>query len=177
MRNFAPLSVFLILFSCQEIKFKEPQPIETPVLNSFPTELIGSYYDLKRNDTLIVNPTTFTFGNKSSLTFISAGLSDSVILKAKDHVYYLNLFDKEKKLWNLIVFRNDVVSNLHVSLFVIENNEQVEKIKAITPLEPVLNEEKEIDYYIAQPNELELKQIVSQQLFSKSTELKKIIKQ
>lgn len=174
--TFILFSVVVTLFSCQEIKFKEPQPMETPLLKSFPTELVGNYYDLKSTDTLTINSTTFTFGNKSSMNYVSGGLSDTSVLKMKDNLYYLNLFDKETKLWSLVTFKLDVVSNLHVSFFSVENDEQAEKIKSITPLQPVLDEEKEIKYYIAQPSEIELKKIIEQHLISKTTELKRIIK-
>lgn len=175
MNKFLFVALFLLLFSCNDIKFKEAQPQGFLSLTAFPNELLGSYYDFKNKDTLVVTEKSFVFGNKSSLNFVQGTLSDSTKLKQMDNIYFINFY--ENKLWSLVMARVLQNKNLSIAVFNAEEDENfIPNVKAIIPLEEVYSEDKTIEYYIAQPSAVQLKQIINIQPLSETLELKRISK-
>ncbi len=58
MKNLVPFFIFLIVFSCKEISFKEPQPKGKKSLREVPERLLGTYLleeeGQSSKDTLVV---------------------------------------------------------------------------------------------------------------------------
>lgn len=174
MRNLLFIYAGLLFFSCNDIKFKEAQPQDFPTINAFPDELIGSYYESESKDTLVVKKKSFVFGNTSSLFFVQGTLSDTTKLKKMDNTYFVNLY--ENKVWSLVMVKLLQNKNLSISVFNAEDEVFIANVKAIIPLEEVYNDNKTIEYYIAQPSAKQLKQIINIQPLTESKELKRISK-
>lgn len=172
MKNLLFVFVGLLLFSCKDIKFKEPQPQGIEHLTTFPEALRGSFYADNNSDTLIVNPTSFVYGNKTSLVFAEGTISDTLVLKKWENTYFINIH--ENKLWNLVMVNVLDNGNLSLSILSIEKESDAANINAITPLETIYNTNKQIEYYIAQPNAAQLKQIIALHTSAENQILKRI---
>ncbi len=85
----------LLLYSCKEVTFKEPQPTGITSLTQVPKPLQGSYtgIDDKGNDTdtLIVESWGYHFKDAKDNDWLGRGvLSDSLVLKFYQNYYFVN---------------------------------------------------------------------------------------
>lgn len=77
----------LLLFSCKEVSFREPQPAGVPVLKEVPVKIRGQYYSYdevtgEKADTLIVESWGYHFKDKDDKDWLGRGvLSDSLVVK------------------------------------------------------------------------------------------------
>ena len=77
----------LLLYSCKEVSFREPQPAGIPVLKEVPAPLQGQYYSYdqatgEKADTLIVESWGYHFKDKDDKDWLGRGvLSDSLVVK------------------------------------------------------------------------------------------------
>ena len=174
MKYLLVIIVALLYYSCKDIKFTEPQPKGIESLAVFPEELRGIYYDSKNNDTLRIQKNAFIFGNKASLIYSEGTISDTLVIKAWENNYFVNLY--ENNLWNLFIV--NVLANKDLTIAVIdtEEAENIEKIKALIPLKEVYNNNNQIEYYVAQPSAEALKKIIALQSILEKVELKRISK-
>ncbi|MBL4669984.1 MAG: hypothetical protein JKY30_12075 [Flavobacteriales bacterium] len=167
------------LFSCVEVKFKEPQPIKTKKITEFPIDLRGKYLVTSKDslkDTILITknyyteltPNTMTNTNKKDKFFIS----DSLVLKKIDNQYILNI--KEKDMWMVAVLRK--INNDDWSIFILDSeDEAIEKVKKITEIETIKNKKGEVSAYILNPNKSEFKKLLyTKDIFIKLNQLKKL---
>ncbi len=96
--------IFLVLLSCTEITYKEPQPIGRKNLLEMPASLRGRYLIEEetgdRKDTLYISET----GYRTQGGAIDEGtLGDSLVLKKYKGYYFLNI--NQKPEWALRVIK------------------------------------------------------------------------
>lgn len=85
----------LLLYSCKEVSFPEPQPAGVPSLKEIPKGLVGRYLavDEKGNDTdtLIIEPWGYHFKDSKENDWLGRGvISDSLVLKFYQNYYFVN---------------------------------------------------------------------------------------
>lgn len=100
MRKLALVCVLLLLFSCKEISFKEPQPRGKKALKEIPKSLTGTYLlsNEKESDTLIVTSTRYyALSDKKESV-----LGDSLVLKKFKGYYFVNINDDPEWLLRII---------------------------------------------------------------------------
>lgn len=104
MRKPAIVLIFIVLFSCKEITFKEPQPRGKKSLKEIPKNLVGSYLlkDEKdgssETDTLVVNPKGYIVVSDKK----GGHLGDSLVIKKYKGYYFINTNDNPEWLLRVI---------------------------------------------------------------------------
>ncbi len=85
-----------LLYSCQEVTFKEAQPLKIAPLKEVPVNLQGTYQTIDQttgefSDTLIVESWGYRFKDKNGVDWLTRGsLSDTMVLKVYQNYYFLN---------------------------------------------------------------------------------------
>jgi len=191
MRNTLLISVIvLFLASCSNISFENSMPQNTESLNTFPKELIGTYFD-RQKDTLRIYKTCFVYGKlDSSIFYMNDTLEKGFVeLKHFNNYYMLNKQDAKTKNWRIIpfTFNNGEIEVYFANLD--KKKEQlrasgdttanistiIEKIEKITPVK-IMDKpnENEIKDYIINPTNKELEKLFDQGYFMKTIIFKKI---
>ncbi len=86
----------LLLYSCKEVTFREPQPAGIPALNEVPVALRGTYQTFDQttgdfSDTLIIESWGYRMKDKKDKDWLSRGtLSDTLVLKFYENYYFVN---------------------------------------------------------------------------------------
>ena len=112
MRAFLLVFVWsVLLYSCKEVTFKEPQPAGIPALKEVPPVLRGTYqtYDQASgdfSDTLIIESWGYHMKNKDDKDWLNRGrLSDTLVLKSYEDYYFVNF--KSGEQWVLRLIKQD----------------------------------------------------------------------
>jgi len=86
----------LLLFSCKEVTFKEPQPAGVAALTEVPSGLRGAYQAFDQttgdfSDTLIIEPWGYRMKDKDDKDWLGRGtLSDTLVVKYHENYYFVN---------------------------------------------------------------------------------------
>ena len=174
MHRLLPAILFLSLFACKEISFKEPQPKGKKSLSQVPRELLGNYLVVEEKggdgkDTLVVTEKGYYFPSDSS----KGELGDSLVLKKYKGYYFFN--DNENPEWLLRVVKPE--PNGDLSYMLMEPAE-----KSFNEYLFLLNEEIEIDsidednhtLYQIDPSPKKLISLIEKGYFKKTISLKKL---
>lgn len=100
--------LLLLLSSCREISFKEPQPAGVKALKSIPENLQGHYLSTDQktgddSDTLIVESWGYHFLDKNNKDWLGRGvLSDSLVVKYYKHYFFVNFRTGDQWVLRLI---------------------------------------------------------------------------
>ena len=98
----------VMLLSCKEVSFKEPQPIGVAPLKEIPKKLQGYYQanDEKtgeHSDTLIVESWGYRFTDKNDKDWLGRGvLSDSLVVKYYGDYYFVNFRSGDQWVLRLV---------------------------------------------------------------------------
>jgi hypothetical protein len=105
MKNLCLIAIVLIVFSCKEVTFKEPQPRGKKALKEVPPELIGRYVakDEKESetDTLVINSKGYYAVSDKK----GSEIGDSLVLKKYKGYYFVS--SNEKPEWLLRVIKQE----------------------------------------------------------------------
>jgi len=120
----------LFLFSCTEVIFEDPQPMNVKSINSIPKDIQGQYaFMILNEETLMEIGENFITDDKSK-----AYLSDSLIIKKIGNQYVVNkLISKgEGKLgkWNVYVLEDKGCGFVKATTFIINSETYVEPFNA-----------------------------------------------
>lgn len=183
------IAVMMIMTSCNDFYFKNPQPQRGKELKAIPDELIGTFMEKKSDqnnnpskDPLIITRNSYLWedsdskGNKEK---ISGTLSSGkVVLKKLDNYYVLS-----QKVENPINTANDSVWEVYVLeyqnnqllLYNLSSEERRPKVDSVKHITPVI-EEKEGDskYYLINPSRKQFKKLLDNDLFKKTGEFEKV---
>jgi hypothetical protein len=174
MRKLALASLFIALFSCKEISYKEPQPRGKKVLKEIPEALVGSYLlkDDKsgETDTLIVNSRGYIVASDKK----GDQLSDSLVLKKFKGYYFISI--NENPEWILRVVKQG--SNGDLVYMTMEEQDGVSfkeflaKVSKEIKVDSVeVNGEK---LYQIDPSPRQLVKLIEKGYFKKTVEMKKL---
>jgi len=166
--------LFLTLFACKEISFKEPQPKGKKSLSQVPRELLGHYLVIEEKgddskDTLVVTEKGYYIPSDSS----KGELGDSLVLRKYKGYYFIN--DNENPEWLLRVVKRE--PNGDLSYMLMEPAEQ-----SFNEFLLSLNKEIEIDsvevnnekLYQIDPSPKTLLSLIEKGYFKKTITLKKL---
>ena len=161
----------LILTSCLEVRFNEPQPQNGRSLKHFPKNYIGAFVN-GGGDTLYIAKDNFYIADDET-KFLN---SQRVELKHHKGLYILSckeLFldgDTTDRLgWE--VFPTKLVEDsLLIYHMPVSKDDNLEKcitcLKAITTLEAIHDDKSNIDYYLTSPTKKEFNKIIERQIFN-----------
>jgi hypothetical protein len=99
----------LLLYSCREVTYREPQPAGITSLKEVPQQLRGQYIGIddegKDTATLIVESWGYHFKDPNEKDWLGRGtISDSLVIKAYANYYFVN-FKAAKDIWVLRVLK------------------------------------------------------------------------
>ena len=130
MKNLAVLLVSgLLLISCTEIIFEEPQPLGAKSLNSIPKELQGKFSFLILNEETLMEVGENYITGEDDKSY----LSDSLIIKQIGDLYVVNKLinkgeGKEGK-WEVYTLEDKGCGFVKATTFVINSDSYVEQFK------------------------------------------------
>jgi hypothetical protein len=97
-------------------------------------------------------------------------LSDSVILRKFKHDYFLNIFDREKNVWNVILIK-EIRDKIHYYMIPSEESPKMARLKEITTVGKFDSNEKE---FIINPTQKEFLKILESDIFAPMDTLTRI---
>ena len=176
-------AIAIFLASCTTIGFETPVPKNTETINTFPKELIGTYFDGEK-DTLIITENSFNYGRPDSTIFYMSEKLEKgkVELKKFDEYFILNKKSEKDEIWGIIPFKinNGVIEVFFANLDTKKNEMKaegdtteikteviIEQLKKITPVKSVNKENTDEKDYIVNPTNEELRKLLDEGYFVK----------
>lgn len=178
------LLIAVLVFSCKEITFREPQPKGRRNLTSVPERLRGKYLTFQDNgqvskDTVIITGKGYRFGYFDQVSssayepdFHSGVLSDSLVLKYYRGYYFLNLYEDPE--WMLRVIKQQKNGDLLYMAMEQKNvdfNDYVSKLSTEVAIDSIKWKNESL-YYI-DPSPSKLVELIEKGYFSQAI-LKKV---
>ena len=183
------LIVLMLLSSCNDFYFKNPQPLHGKELKAIPDELIGTYMEKEADTVKHVNedPLIIT-RNSYHLKTSDPGAQDmklsgtlqkgKVVLKKLDDFYVLSqkvpnpINSSRDSVWEVYVLE---YRNNQLNLYNLASEGQEPKIDSIKEITSV-KEEKEGNekYYLINPSNKQFKKLLINNLYRKEGEFNKI---
>ena len=169
----------LLLYSCKEVSFREPQPAGIPVLKEVPAALRGLYYSYdqatdEKADTLIVESWGYHFKDKDDKDWLGRGvLSDSLVVKFYENYYFVNF--KSGDQWVLRLVRQKPTGALEfLSIDIQDDSGRKEMIRKLSKKFKLAEIKRSDDtFYQISPTPSQLMQLIKDGYFS-GTELTKV---
>jgi hypothetical protein len=97
-------------------------------------------------------------------------VSDSVILRKFKHDYFLNIFDREKNVWNVILIK-EIRNKIHYYMIPSEESPRMARLKEITKVGKFDSKEEE---FIINPTKKEFLKILESDIFAPMDTLTRI---
>jgi len=162
----------LLLFSCKEVTFKEPQPAGVPALNEVPPGLRGVYqtYDQTSgdfSDTLIIEPWGYRMKDKDDKDWLSRGtLSDTLVVKHHENYYFVNF--KSGGQWVLRLVKQDPDGSIRFLAIDIQDDAKRKDILKKISKKLKISEFKHKDdtYYQINPTSQQLMTLIGEGFFT-----------
>lgn len=172
MRQILTLLIgILLISSCSEVRFSQPQPLNGKEVEKFPNEFIGKYLG-SEGDTLVVTANCFHFADDE----VKKLCSDRVMLKRKGDLHIISCKEvlmagerMERKGWEVLPF--ELIDDSLIVYFLNTTNEEnststISSLENILEVEKIFNAEGKIEYYYIDPSIKEFEKILSSQCFS-----------
>lgn len=169
----------LLLVSCKEVSFKEPQPAGVPALTEIPAKLQGHYlsYDEitgEESDTLIIESWGYHFKDKEDKDWLGSGrLSDSLVVKFYQNYYFVNF--KSGDQWVLRLVRQKSYGGIEfLSIDIQDDAKRKEMLRKISRKLQVKEVHRDEDtFYQIRPTAAQLMQLIKEGFFT-GLELSKV---
>ena len=162
----------LMLYSCKEISFKEPQPAGVAALKKVPSSLIGKYYSYDKTtgekaDTLIIESWGYRFKDKDDKDWLGRGvLSDSLVLKFYENYYFVNF--KSGDQWVVRLIRLKPSGSVEfLSIDIQDDSKRKEMLRKISKKLKVTEVKKKDDtFYQISPTPSQLMDLIREGYFT-----------
>jgi len=162
----------LLLFSCKEVTFKEPQPAGVSALKEVPTALRGSYqtYDQTSgdfSDTLIIEDWGYRMKDKDDKDWLGRGtLSDTLVVKFYENYYFVNF--KSGGQWILRLVKQDTDGSIRFLAIDIQDDAKRKDILKKISRKLKISEFKHKDdtYYQINPTSQQLLSLIKEGYFT-----------
>jgi hypothetical protein len=169
----------LLLYSCNEVTFHEPQPAGVTALKSIPLTLQGQYSTRDKStgeigDTLIIESWGYHFKDTDNKDWLGSGrLSDTLVVKYYQNYYFVNF--KEGDQWVLRLVKEKSHGRLEfMSIDLQDEAKRKEILKKISKKIPVKEIKKNDDtFYQVKPTQAQLMTLIKDGYFS-GIELRKM---
>lgn len=162
----------LLLYSCKEVTFKEPQPAGVPALKEVPTNLQGIYQTFEQttgefSDTLIIESWGYHMKDKDDKDWLSRGtLSDTLVLKVYENYYFVNF--KSGDQWVLRLVKQD--PNGSLSFLAIDLQDDAKRKSMLKKISKDLKikefQHKDDTFYQISPTPAQLMKLIKDGLFT-----------
>ncbi|HEY0742814.1 MAG TPA: hypothetical protein VGD40_15195 [Chryseosolibacter sp.] len=167
MRTLLPLIGLILLISCKEVTFKEPQPKDKKPLPSVPKNLQGKYLVMTEEgtpskDTVVITSRGYRFGYfdpeeraVKNDEYEEGVLGDSMVLKSFKGYFFLSL--NEDPEWILRVLKQEKNGDvLYMTLEdkTMEFNDYLEKLSAEIRIDSMTTEKETLYQIDPDPNQL-----------------------
>jgi hypothetical protein len=162
----------LLLFSCKEVTFKEPQPAGVSALKEVPTGLQGIYQTYEEisgdfSDTLIIESWGYHMKNKDDKDWLNRGtLSDTLVLKFYENYYFINF--KSGDQWVLRLLKQESNGSLRFMAIDLQDDaKRKDKLKKISKdLRVKEFQRKDDTFYQIDPTPAQLMKLIRDGLFT-----------
>ncbi len=179
MKTLALLLVWsLLLYSCKEVSFREPQPAGVPALKDIPASLHGRYIGMddkgSDTDTLIIESWGYHIKDTKDNDWLGRGvISDSLVLKFYQNYYFVNFRSGDQ--WVLRVVKQKSSGDLDfLSINVGDDAKRKDILRKMGKKFPVKEiQRKDETFYQITPTKEQLIQLIKEGFFSGS-ELSKV---
>ena len=169
------LITVILLSSCDQVIFTEPQPARVKAMTQIPETLQGVWLD-DSNDTLYVGTKSFRYPSEDFSITEPEFLSDTSVLKEYKGRYFLNRTIRldEGNFW-LSYMIDPVEPGKKMDLYTMDPDDVVKlaKLQEITSKIRDI-EEGETSYYLFSPKKKHYKKIISDTIFSKMISFRKL---
>ncbi|HEV8515140.1 MAG TPA: hypothetical protein VGQ59_17785 [Cyclobacteriaceae bacterium] len=162
----------LLLYSCKEVTFNEPQPSGVAALKEVPTSLRGTYQTFEQttgefSDTLIIEPWGYHMKDKDDKDWLSRGtLSDTLVLKVYENYYFVNF--KSGDQWVLRLVKQD--PNGSLSFLAIDLQDDTKRKTTLKKISKDLKikefQHKDDTFYQINPTPAQLMKLIKDGLFT-----------
>ena len=168
----------VMLYSCKEVSFREPQPAGVPALKEVPKALQGSYVGIdeggKDTDTVIVETWGYRMKDQKDNDWLGRGvISDSLVIKYFENYTFVNFRSGDQ--WVLRVIKQKPSGDIQfLSISVSDDKKRKTVLKKLSRKFPVKEIEQKGDYfYQINPTKEQLMQLIKEGFFT-GTELSKV---
>jgi hypothetical protein len=162
----------LILSSCKEVAFREPQPAGIAAVKEIPPALQGKYRAQNqpgddKNDTLIIESWGYHFKDKEDKDWLGRGtISDSLVIKFYENYYFVNF--KSGNQWVLRLVKQKANGNLEFLSIDIQDDakrkEMIRKLSRKLHLKEIKNGDD--TFYQINPTPQQLVQLIKDGYFT-----------
>jgi len=165
----------LLLVSCDQVIFPEPQPRKAKVLKEVPASLQGTFLD-QDGDSLFVYKNSFSYYSDEFNTLQNVYLSDSAVLKEyRDRYFYNTRILLNQEYYWLCYILHPLTDGSGFDLYAMDPDDIVKLAKLQEITSKVRDIEEETSYYLFAPKKKDYKKIISDTLFSKMISFKKVL--
>lgn len=168
----------LLLYSCKEVSFREPQPAGIAPLTEVPPALRGRFRGIDEKgedtDTLVIESWGYHFRDAKEKDWLGKGvISDSLVLKFYKNYYFVNFKTEDQWVLRLIHQKPDG-SIEFMSIPVNDDAKRKEILKKLSKKLTVKEIQKKDDtFYQINPTRDQLMQLINEGFFT-GNELRKI---
>ena len=169
------LSLLLLLASCEEVVYPEPQPPRVRALKEIPDQLQGVYLD-ESLDTLVIGRHSFIYHLEPLFDVEEEFLSDSNVLKSYKGKYFYSkrIMVEEKTYWLTYLLDQDgSTGNIDAYTMSAEDVVKMAMLQEITSKVADLGPDND-KYYLFAPKKRHYKKIIRDSVFSKLATFSKI---
>lgn len=162
----------LLLFSCKEVTFPQPQPLGVSALKEVPAALHGKYLTRDKasgeiGDTLIIEAWGYRLEDKKGIDWLGGGrISDSLVVKQYQNYYFVNF--KEGDQWVLRVVKEKSPGVLEFMSVNLEN--EVQRKEILSKLSKTLKvkeaEQGQNTFYQINPTQAQLIKLLQEGYFT-----------
>ena len=170
------LSLLLLLASCEEVIYPEPQPPRVKALKEIPDHLRGVYLD-ENQDTLVILRRSFIYHVFSFTDASEEFLSDSLVLKSYKGKYFLSTIMDigDENYWLTYLFEQDEsTGNIEAYTMSPDDVVKMAMLQDITSKVAEMGSGDE-KYYLFAPKKRHYKKIIRDTVFSKVATFTRII--
>lgn len=160
----------LLLYSCKEVSFREPQPAGVAPLTEIPKTLLGQYVGMddkgSDTDTLIVESWGYHFRDAKDKDWLGKGvISDSLVVKFYKNYYFVNFRSGDQ--WVLRLIQQKPNGSIEfMTIPVSDDAKRKDILKKLSKKFPVKEVQRKDDtFYQINPTREQLMQLISEGFF------------
>jgi len=160
----------LLLYSCKEVSFREPQPVGVAPLTEIPKNLHGNYVGIddkgEDTDTLIIESWGYHFQDTKDKDWLGKGvISDSLVIKAYKNYYFVNFLSGDQWVLRLIAQKPSGAIEF-MSIPVNDDAKRKEILKKLSKKFPVKEVQRKDDtFYQINPTRDQLMELIKEGFF------------
>jgi len=168
----------LLLYSCKEVSFREPQPAGVAALKEVPAVLQGQFRGIddkgEDTDTLVIESWGYHFRDAKEKDWLGKGvISDSLVLKVFKNYYFVNFRTGDQWILRLIHQKSDG-SIEFMSIPIEDDAKRKDILKKLSKKLTVKEIQRKDDtFYQINPTRDQLMQLINEGFFV-GNELRKI---